>query len=61
VKFGAFSNINIFKFNYGGKSPDIDRQGRFEKRVLRGIYGPKRDDEYVQHTIVRSLAIYPVH
>jgi len=50
--------MNILKFYYGGENPDIDRQGRFEKRVLRDLFGPKRDDEYEQHTIVRSLAIW---
>jgi len=53
--------MKVLKFYYGGKNPDIDRHGRFEKRVLRGIFGPKRGDEYVQHTILRSLAIFPVH
>jgi len=51
----------MLKFYYGGKNPDIVRQGRFEKRVLRGVFGPKRGDEYVQHTILRSLVISPVH
>jgi len=53
--------MTILKLYYGRKNPDIDRQGRIEKRVLRGIFGPKKGDEYVQHTILRSLEISPVH
>jgi hypothetical protein len=62
LKIRIYKTIMLLVFLYGGETWSLtlkeeQRLGVFENRVLRRIFGPKRDEENGENCIMKSFTI----